>query len=55
VLALMANTVRVRAQPEQTLQALSRSIDGALALQSERDEADAVAPLLLEELDRLAR
>jgi hypothetical protein len=55
VLALMANAVRVRAQPEQTLQALSRSIDGALALQSERDEADAVAPLLLEELDRLAR
>jgi hypothetical protein len=55
VLALMANTVRARAQPEQTLRALSRSLDGALALESERDEADAVAPLLLAELDRVKR
>jgi hypothetical protein len=50
VLALMANTVRARAQPAETLQALTRSVDGALALQSERDEADAIAPLLLADL-----
>lgn len=55
VLALMANTVRVRAQPEETLRALSRSVDRALALESERDEADAVAPMLLAELDRRER
>ena len=54
VLALMANTVRARAQPERTLQTLSRAVGGALAIQSERDEADAVAPLLLAQLERLA-
>jgi hypothetical protein len=54
VLALMANTVRARAQPERTLQTLTRSVGGALAVQSERDEADAIAPLLLAELERLA-
>jgi hypothetical protein len=54
VLALMANTVRARAQPERTLQALSRSVSGAVAIQSERDEADAIAPLLLAELERVA-
>jgi hypothetical protein len=50
VLALMANTVRARAQPEETLRALTRSVDGVLALQSERDDADALAPLLLADL-----
>jgi hypothetical protein len=54
VLALMANTVRARAQPERTLQTLSRSVSGAVAIQSERDEADAIAPLLLAELERVA-
>jgi len=50
VLALMANTVRARAQPGETLRALTRSVDGALALQSDRDDADALAPLLLADL-----
>jgi hypothetical protein len=51
VLGLMANTVRARAQPGETLRALTRSVGSAVALQGERDEADAVAPLLLAELD----
>jgi hypothetical protein len=51
VLALMANAVQARTRPQQALEAFSRSVDGALALQSDRDEADAVAPLLLAELN----
>jgi hypothetical protein len=52
VLALMANAVPARTRPEATLHALSRCIDGALVLASDRGEADAVAPLLLAALDR---
>jgi hypothetical protein len=47
VLALMANAIPAQTRPEATLQALSRCVDGALVLRSDRGEADAVAPLLL--------
>jgi hypothetical protein len=52
VLGLMSHATQARARPEQTLRALTRSVHGAFALQSDRGEADALAPLLLAELER---
>ena len=52
VLALMANAIPAQIRPEATLRALSRCVDGALILEGDRGEADAVAPLLLAALDR---
>jgi hypothetical protein len=51
VLALLANAVQARTRPEQALEAFSRSVRDALALQSDRGEADEVAPRLLAELE----
>ena len=53
-MALLANAVPARERPAEVLRAISRVADDALAIESERDEADAVAPLLLAELERLA-
>lgn len=51
VLALLANTVPARDRPEESLRALTCAIDGAVVLESERGEADALVPLLLAELE----
>lgn len=54
-LALIDNTVAVRARPRAALAAVSRAVAGALAIASPRDEAVRVAPLLLRRLDAWAR
>jgi hypothetical protein len=51
-MALLANAVPARERPAEVMRAVSRAADGALALQSERGSADAIAPLLLAELER---
>jgi hypothetical protein len=53
-MALLANAVPARERPAQVMRVISRAADGAIAIESERGEADGVAPLLLAELDRLA-
>lgn len=52
MLALLANTVAAQSRPNQALRAIARALESAVIIESERDEADAVAPLLLAELDR---
>lgn len=53
-MALLANAVPARERPAQVMRVISRAAEGAIAIESERGEADEVAPLLLAELDRLA-
>jgi hypothetical protein len=53
-MALLANAVPARERPAQVMRAISHAAEGAIAIESERGEADEVAPLLLAELDRLA-
>jgi hypothetical protein len=53
-MALLTNAVPARERPAQVMRAISRAVDDAIAIESERGEADAVAPLLLAELERLA-
>jgi hypothetical protein len=53
-MALLANAVPARERPAQVMQAITKAAAGAIAIESERGEADAVAPLLIAELDRLA-
>jgi hypothetical protein len=51
-MAMLANTVPARERPEESLRAVRRAVDGAVVLESERGEAEALAPLLLAELER---
>jgi hypothetical protein len=51
-MALLANAVPARERPAQVLRALSRAADGAVVIESDRGEADAIAPLLLAELEQ---
>jgi hypothetical protein len=50
-MAMLANTVPARERPEESLRAVKLAVDGAVVLESERGEADALAPLLLAELE----
>lgn len=50
-IALLANTVPARERPQESLSAIRKAIDGAVFLESERGEADQLAPVLLAELD----
>jgi hypothetical protein len=52
VLALLANTVSARRQPATALATLQRVAANAIILRSGRDEASAVAPLLLQYLEK---
>lgn len=52
VLALLSNTVVAQERPEEALRALTRAVEGSVVMESERGEADAVAPLLLAEIAR---
>src|SRR5918994_2489202 len=51
-MALLANAVPARKRPAQVMRAISRAANDAIAIESERGEADEVAPLLLAELER---
>ena len=52
VLALLSHTVPAQSRPAQALHAINRAIDGATVIDAARGEADAVAPLVLAELER---
>ena len=52
-LALMANTVPARERPAQAVRTLMRALEGAVVIESERGDAEEVAPLLLAEFERL--
>jgi hypothetical protein len=47
-LALLSSTVTARSRPDEAMRALARALDGAVALEGERGEADEVAGQLLE-------
>ena len=46
-LSLLENTLPAQTRPEESIQAIARSVEGAVLIKSERGEADAVAALLL--------
>jgi hypothetical protein len=50
-IAMLANTVPARERPAEALSAIRKAIDGAAFLESERGEADELAPILLAELE----
>jgi hypothetical protein len=52
-MALLANAVPARERPAEVMRAVTRSSEGAVAIESDRGEADAIAPLLLEQLEQL--
>jgi hypothetical protein len=53
-MALVANAVPARERPSEVMHAISRAAEGAIVIESDRGEAEPIAPLLLAELDRLA-
>lgn len=53
-MALLANAVPARERSKEVMEVISRAAEGAVVIESERGEADAVAPLLLQELERHA-
>jgi hypothetical protein len=50
-LALLSHAVPAQVRPAQALRAIRRSIENASVIEGARGEADAVAPLMLAELD----
>lgn len=50
VLALLNNTVAAQHRPAEVMHALTRAVEGATVIQSERGDADELAPALLEQL-----
>lgn len=52
VLALLANTVSARRQPEKALGALQRAVSGAPTLKGIRGEAEALAPSILARMEK---
>lgn len=52
-MALLANAVPAQERPGQVLRFISRAAQDAVVLEGERGEADLIAPLLLEQLERL--
>jgi hypothetical protein len=53
-MALLANAVPARERSDEVMEVISRAAHGAVVIESDRAEAGAVAPLLLEELERHA-
>jgi hypothetical protein len=53
-MALLANAVPAKERPAQVMRVISRAAEGAIAIESDRGEADAIAPLLLAELEASA-
>jgi hypothetical protein len=52
-MALLVNAVPAQERPEEVMHAVSRAAEDAVVIESERGEADEVAPLVLAELERL--
>jgi hypothetical protein len=53
LLAVLANSVPAQTRPQQAMRTIARAIRHAcLLLDGDRDEADAIAPLLLSQVDR---
>jgi hypothetical protein len=50
VLAMLEHTVPAQVRPEQTMRVLRKAMEGAVALEGERDEAAELAGILLETL-----
>ena len=50
-MSMLANTVPARERPQESLRAIRMAVEHAVVLESERGEADVVAPLLLAELE----
>jgi hypothetical protein len=53
-LALLENAVPARERPEEVMQTISRAAKTAAVIKSDRGEADAIAPLLIQELQQRA-
>ena len=51
-MALLANAVPARERPQEVMHTVSHAAEGAVVIESDRDEADAIAPLLLAELEQ---
>lgn len=49
-MALLANAVAARERSEEVLAVVSRAAEGAIVIESDRAQADAIAPLLLQAL-----
>lgn len=50
VLAMLSHTVAAQTRPEQVMRHITRAVDGAVAIESSRGDAESVVPLLLDEL-----
>jgi hypothetical protein len=53
-MALLANAVPAQERPEEVMRTISRAAKGAAVIESDRGEADEIAPLLIQELGRTA-
>jgi hypothetical protein len=53
-MALLGNAVPARERSREVLEAVRRAADGAVVLEGDRGDAEALAPLLLKELERQA-
>jgi hypothetical protein len=53
-MALVANAVPAQERPEEVLRTIARAAEAAVVIESDRGEAEEVAPQLLAELDALA-
>jgi hypothetical protein len=53
-MALLANAIPAQERPEEAMHAISRAAGQAVVLESDRGEADPIAPMLLAELERHA-
>ncbi len=51
-MALLANAVPAMERPSEVMPAISRAAEDAVVIESDRGEAEEVAPLLLAELER---
>ena len=51
VLAMLSNTLPAQDRPAESLSVITRAVNGAVVLEGDRGEAEALTPLLLAELD----
>ena len=51
-LAVLSHTVTAQTRPDEAIRAISRAVENALALESQRGEAQELAPRLLAQLER---
>ena len=51
-MALLASAVPAQERPQEVMQAISVAATDAVVIESDREEADEIAPLLLAELER---